>query len=139
MYVKTGGTITVSGGALTLNAARFTVGALGTTATSLLSTPGGVFTVVGKTCTFAMEVSTAGTGAGKKFQVYVDNNTTTGSSSPHNSASKVVDVDVSTLAVGSYSYPITLTTAGFTAGSFLQLRTESGATLGLTSASLNCI
>jgi len=100
---------------------------------------GGVFTIVNKTCTVSFDVSVAGTGAGKKFQILVDNNGTSATASPHGAASKVVDVDVTTLVPGSYSYPISLTTAGFTAGSFLQFRTETGAAIVLTNAALSCI
>ncbi|HSD37596.1 MAG TPA: polysaccharide lyase family 1 protein [Rhodocyclaceae bacterium] len=144
MYVKGGGTITVAPGQLILNGGRFTIGALGSVATTgstgtpPLVTPGGVFTVVGKTCTVSFVVSTAGTGTGKKFQILVDNNGTSASASPHGAASKILDVDVTTLVAGSYSYPIGLTTAGFTSGSFLQFRTESGATVGISSAGLIC-
>ncbi len=142
MYVKTGGSPAVTDGVITLTGARFTIGALSSTTTSATSTgPLGIFDIVGKNCTLTVNLAEPGsvTTTGKTFQVYVDNNTDKSANSPH-SNSQVVKVDASTLTSGDnvFVFPA-ITTAGFTGGSFLQIRTETGATVKINSIGLNCI
>lgn len=137
MYAKLGGSPTVTNGVVSLPGARFSIGALGTASTTSTSTPGGIFDIVGKSCTLAVTFDAAGVGSGK-FQVTVDNNTTSSGNSPHGAASRVVDVVASTISAGTVNYPINLTTAGFTGGSFLMLRTESSATVSIGALSLTC-
>ncbi|GAA5172217.1 hypothetical protein GCM10025770_38030 [Viridibacterium curvum] len=139
MYRKTGGTATVASDVLTMAGLRFTVGERGSTGTTATSTPGGIFTINGKTCTLTIDVGVAGSGTGN-FQLAVDNNSTSNSnsSSPHGSNSRVVDVAIGTLTVGTHSWTFALNTPTYSGGSFFQLRTESSATIGLNSASLSC-
>ena len=137
MYYKAGGTPAFVDGVMTLTGSRVTIGARGTTGTTSSSTPGGIFTINGKSCTLTLNTSEAGAGTGK-FQVYVDNNTTSGGNSVHGASSKVVEVVASTVQLGANSWSFAINTASYTGGSFLMLRTESAATVKIDSASLSC-
>ncbi|HSC66650.1 MAG TPA: pectate lyase, partial [Cellvibrio sp.] len=67
----------------------------------------------------------AGSGtAGKKMQVYVDNNTSAAGSSLHGSGSKVWEAEAVSLTAGQV---VEITPTIGTATSFIQLRTETGA------------
>lgn len=152
LYYKAGGSPTVTNGVVTLSSARFTVGELNpASATSSTSAgPLGIFSIVGKTCTLTINASQPGTGSGK-FLVSVDNNTTSSGNSPHASAklsstgstgssgSTVVSTLATSIAGGDNVFTWTLSNAGYTGGSFLQIRTESGSSVYLNSIGLNCI
>lgn len=143
MYVKGGGTPTVTSGVLGLPAARITVGALAPTVTTGMTSPGGTFDIIGKTCTLNITYAAAGTGAGR-FQVFVDNNTTTATNSIHGAASQVVLVSpASGIVAGTvpYTFSLPVPAAGYTAGqgSFLMFRTESTSAVSIESFSLSCI
>ncbi len=138
MYNKTGGTPAFADGVMTLTGSRVTIGARGTASTTASSTPGGVFTINNKSCTLTINTSEAGTGTGK-FQVFVDNNTTSGGNSVHGSSSAVVNVATNSVVAGANAWSFAISTANFTGGSFLMLRTESSNTVKIDSASLNCI
>ena len=129
MYFITGGGsgITVTDGQLSLASARFTVGAktpsVSTTAND--AEGAGVFDL-SKPYKIVMDIiSIGGTDGTKDFQVYVDNNTSSSGNSIHGGSSKFYGVDSNTLTVG------TLEIEGLvaTANSFIQIRTETGATV----------
>jgi hypothetical protein len=140
MYLKTGGAPTIANGVLTLAGARFAVGALGDTGTNSSSTPGGYFDVVGKTCTFILNAKAPGSGTGK-FQVYVDNNTTGQNNSIHGASSKAVEVAADTIVAGNNNYTWKIDAGKWPAGtgSFLQIRTDSNATVQIDSFRFNCV
>ncbi|PLK47402.1 polysaccharide lyase family 1 protein [Uliginosibacterium sp. TH139] len=156
MYAKTGGSPTVSGGVITLAGARFTIGALGTgtttgpTGSPANYTPGGIFNIIGKTCTLTINASQAGTGS--TFQVYVDNNTTSTGNSPHatstlsstgttttKNTSVVVSVAATSIVAGDNTFTWKLDNASYTGGSFLQIRTDSSSAVYINSISLSCL
>jgi hypothetical protein len=137
MYYKAGGTPSFTDGVMTLTGSRVTIGARASTGTTSSSTPGGIFTINGKSCTLTINAPEAGTGTGK-FQIYVDNNTTTASNSVHGASSKVVEVTGSAVVSGANAWSFAISTASYTGGSFLMLRTESSATVKIDSASLTC-
>jgi pectate lyase len=129
LYNITGGGsgITLTDGQVSLESARFTLGhATPGVETSADDTAGaGVFDL-SKPYRIVMDIiSVGGADTSKDFQVYVDNNTSSSSKSMHGGASKFYAVDASTLSIG------TLEIDGFvaTANSFLQIRTETGATV----------
>ena len=129
MYYITGGTsgLSVTDGKLTIASARFTIGnttpTVGTTGADTVGT--GIFDL-SKPYKVVMDIiSVGGTDTTKDFQIYVDNNTSSSGNSIHGGASKFYGVDVSTLSPG------TLEVTGLvaTANSFLQIRTETNATV----------
>lgn len=138
-YINNGGTITVDSGVVTLTGARLSIGAYSSTATTSTTSPGGIFNIVGKSCTLIVTAGSAGTGTGK-FQVYVDNNTTSSSASIHGSDSRVVNVLATTISQGDNTYSLALTDASWPsgAGSFITLRAESSATVTIDAISLSC-
>lgn len=129
MYNITGGGsgITITDGQISLASARFTVGhatpTLETTADDVAGA--GVFDLSKPYKVIMDIISVGGDDTTKDFQVYVDNNTSSSSKSIHGGSSKFYAVDASTLTVG------TLEIDGFiaTSTSFLQIRTETGATV----------
>lgn len=136
-------TPTVSGGVVSLPASTyFMIGALGISATTSTTTPGGVFSIIGKTCSLTINFSAAGTGTGK-FSINVDNNTSSSSASILGGASRVQNITANTIVAGSatYSFTIAAPTANYTAGqgSFLTFRTDSAASVSFNSVSLSCI
>jgi pectate lyase len=126
--------ITVNGSTLVLNGNRFAVGATATTASTSTVAPAGIFDLAGRVCTLTVNV-TAASGAGKMFQVSINNNTTSGGNSPLGTASRVVNADASTLTIGANSW--SWSNVG-TSTSFLMFRTESGASVTMDSATLAC-
>lgn len=118
MYIINNGSVTVTNGALTLaGGARLSIGANGTAQTTSSTTPGGCFDLTGS-YTITIVVSAVSVSDTKTFQVMVDNNTTSGSSSPLDSDSRIYS---KTPAVGT----ITITGVSATTTSFICLRTES--------------
>ncbi|TCT15355.1 pectate lyase [Natranaerovirga pectinivora] len=121
MYLKTGGTVIAGSSTVTLDGGRMTIGALSTSSTSSSSTPGGVFDLSGN-YRIVLNVSSKGGTSSKKFQVYVDNNTTSQSNSIHGGASKVYEETIGNLSTGN----IIIDSNIGTQNSFIQIRTESG-------------
>jgi pectate lyase len=126
MYVKTGGTINVATNSVTLVAGRMAIGELSTAATTSSSTPGGIFDLSKPYKITVVTGAASGTG---KFQVYVDNNTTSSGNSPLGSASKVYE----SVGANSANNTITIEPTVGTAASFLQVRTDSSATVEIKS------
>jgi pectate lyase len=126
MYVKTGGTITAATGALTIKDGRITIGALGSASTSATVTPGGAFDLSKEYRISIKFINFTGTtDTSKKFQIYVDNNSTSSGSSIHGADSKIYESTIANLSAGT----ITIDSTVGTAASFLQIRTETGATV----------
>jgi pectate lyase len=125
-YIKVSGTATVSSGVLTLTGGRLVIGALAsdtsTNATTASSTPGGIFNVIGN------------------FQVYVDNNTTSSSASPHGANSKVYTALATSIVAGANTINWTLPDPAWSGstGSFIMLRTESSTSVFINSFTLSC-
>ncbi|MGO4894311.1 pectinesterase family protein [Flavobacterium sp. W21_SRS_FM6] len=131
MYYVTGGGdgLSIVNEQLSLASARFTVGNTtpGVSTTENDTTGTGVFDL-SKPYKVVMDIiSVGGTDTSKDFQIYVNNNTSSSSQSQHGGASKFFAVDANTLTIG------TLEVAGLVANanSFLQIRTETGATVVL--------
>lgn len=125
MYKKTGGTLTIESGALTVVSGRFTIGDKGT-ATTGTTQPNGTFDL-SKPYKVSFKVTViGGTDITKTLQVYVDNNTTSGSNSIHGSSSQILKRAGNTLAVDEV---IELTPSVGTKTSFIQIRTETGLTV----------
>jgi pectate lyase len=138
-YLKLSGTVSVSAGVVTLTGARLSIGAYASTATTATTTPGGIFNIVGKTCTMILTAGSTGTGSGS-FQIFVDNNTTSSSASIHGSASKVYTALATSIAKGDNTISWTLTDSTWPSGtgSFITLRTESSTTVTIDAISLSC-
>lgn len=140
MYQKLSGTLTVADGVITMTGARLSIGAYSDTVTDASTSPGGIFNIVGYTCSLNVTTGDAGVGSGK-FQIYVDNNSTSSSASIHGSSSRVYNVVASTLTADTtYTVPISITDSSWPsgAGSFIALRTESSATANISALSLSC-
>jgi len=134
MYVATSGGSNVSfaDGALSMANARFTIGAIdplnNQTADGVepvgdldLSQP---YTVSFQVLGFE-NASTNAEGEVGKFQVYVDNNTTSSSNSIHGSASKVIEMSVGDISEFPYTVQFTDEDLTGTATSFIQIRADS--------------
>gem|GEM_PF-1407348 len=133
MYLKTGGTVTIDEAAqvLTLNGGRMTIGALSTTTTTSESTPGGVLDL-SKPYTIQIDIYAVDGDTSKKFQVYVDNNTTGQANSIHGSASKIFESLIGSLDSGL----LTIDSNVGTADSFIQIRTETNASISIRSIAI---
>jgi len=125
-----GSRIALSDGALAMTNARFTVGSSDNTVASAAAVaPLGTldlsnaytlrFTVVN----FTDDADT--TNDSGKFQVYVDNNTTSSSNSIHEGASKVLEIAVNDGTITTLPHTVTLNLDVGTATSFLQFRADS--------------
>lgn len=119
--------MSVAGNQFTFGNARFSVGnALPTVQTSssdMLANTTGVLDL-GQPYRISFCVKgTSGNGS-KKFQIYVDNNTTGQANSAHRGASRIYDATVNSLSAGQR---VVVESAVGTARSFLQLRVESEA------------
>lgn len=124
MYIKKGGTISANSGFVTLgteSGGRMTIGALSNTNSTSNSTPGGVFDL-SKEYEVIIKVSAVDGNLTKKFQVYVDNNTTSANNSIHGSNSRIYDKKLDEVETGE----ITIKSNIGTKNSFIQLRVESG-------------
>lgn len=127
MFANKSGAITLSAGVVSLDGARMTIGALASTDTTSSSTPGGELNLSGS-YSIVIDLGTVSGTSTKAFQVYVDNNTTSSSSSPLGSASKIYSAAISTLTSNS---TITIPGSIGSSSSFIALRTESGAVVGI--------
>lgn len=121
MYIQKGGKFRIENGNLILDGGRFTVGALSSENTTSTFTPGGIFDLTKPYQIIVKLVSASGT-SGKKFQVYVDNNTTSQGNSIHGNSSKVYESKWEALTPGE----IIIQSDIGTASSFIQIRAESG-------------
>lgn len=136
LYVRTGGTVIVEGGTITLQGGRFTVGMPeGRANTSSSDTEAGGTLDLSRPYRITLEVVDVQKGSGNtKLQVYVDNNTTGAANSIHASqgstASRLYSEDVGTIRPGQ---TIVITSSLGTPNSFIQLRTESAATVTISS------
>lgn len=134
LYVRTGGNIIVGGGNITLEGGRFTIGMPeGHPPTSASESPAGTLDL-SRPYRITIEVlSTSKRSGNTKFQVYVDNNTTSAGNSIHSSvgstASRIYSEDVGNIAPGT----LVITSDLGTPNSFLQFRTESAATITIGS------
>ncbi|MEN3109794.1 polysaccharide lyase family 1 protein [Uliginosibacterium paludis] len=138
MYVRTGGSIAITEGVLTLTGTRFTAGALGNTTTSTASSGFlGAFDIAGRNCRFTMALTEAASGSGR-FMILVDNNTTTGGSSPHGASAVVVNKLAADLAAGEHSFSWSLPVSQAVQGSFIQIRTESNTTIRMDRFDMHC-
>ncbi|MBA6225373.1 pectate lyase [Colwellia sp. MB02u-18] len=123
MYDKTGGTVTVTTSGIELDGGRFTIGNttpdVDTTDADTAGT--GIFDL-SRPYNVVLDIIAIGGTETKKFQIYVDNNTSSSSKSMHGGASKFYSVDINTLTPNS-----TLKVPGLlaTKNSFLQIRTET--------------
>jgi len=129
LYNITGGGsgITITDGQISIASARFTLGHLtpsvNTTADDTVGA--GVFDL-SKPYRVVMDIISIGGADGTKdFQVYVDNNTSSSGNSIHGGGSKFYAVDSNTLTLGTLEIDGLLATAN----SFIQIRTETGATV----------
>ena len=120
MYIKTGGSISIEEGRVIMDGGRFTIGAFSSSNTSSGSTPGGAFDL-SKPYRIKIALVSASGNVGKKFQVYVDNNTTSAGNSIHGSASKVFEIEIKNLTPGE----IVIEPGIGTENSFIQIRVES--------------
>ena len=138
MFFSTGGTsgITIVDGQLSLVAARFSVG--NTTATADDTTDTSPFTgICDLSVPYTVSFCVVGSSANdRNFVVYVDNNRSNSAvtSSPHGAASKIHDVDTSTLVPGTVH---AFTASVGSANSFLQLRTESSGSVVLDNLTIS--
>ncbi|MEN3111289.1 hypothetical protein ACFONG_05440 [Uliginosibacterium paludis] len=129
MFINKSGTVTLNNGVVSLDGARMTIGALSSADTTSGSTPGGELDL-SKPYRITIEIASVSGTSTKAFQVYVDNNTTSSSASPRGSDSKLYSSAISLLSAGS---TITITDSIGSSASFLSLRTESGAVVGINS------
>lgn len=138
LYVFTGATggggVFVEDGKLTLAGARFAIGMPeDREPTSSSDTDAGGTLDLSKPYKITIEIVDVQIGTGNtKFQVYVDNNTTSAGNSIHrnvsSTASRIYDKDAKELEAGD---TIVINSSRGTPNSFLQLRTEGGATVTL--------
>ncbi|MER2493053.1 pectinesterase family protein [Catenovulum sediminis] len=122
MFYKTGGTIDVSDTGVKLSGARFTIGNSETlySTSSSDNTKVGVFDL-SKPYNIVLDVvQTQEPTAGKKFQVYIDNNTSGSANSMHGGSSRIYNVAASSVPLGELVIPGEIGTNK----SFVQLRTE---------------
>jgi hypothetical protein len=127
MYFKGGGSTAIVDGALSLEAARVTIGHKPprNATTSGDTSANGDLDLSSEYIISFRVVSAPASGSGK-FQITVDNNTTSNSNSMHGSSSRIFDEVASSLTEGQI---YTVQSALGTANSFIMLRTEGGATV----------
>ncbi|WP_051569252.1 right-handed parallel beta-helix repeat-containing protein [Alkaliphilus transvaalensis] len=124
MYINTGGTLSLSNNRLTLNGGRMTMGAKGSNSTTSSYTPGGVFDL-SRPYRITIRIAQTGGDTSKKFQVTVDNNTTSGSSSIHGSSSRIYDESIRNITTGD----LVIESNVGTRESFIGIRNESNSTV----------
>ncbi|BFM21307.1 hypothetical protein [Gilvimarinus japonicus] len=116
--------ITVENNALSMNNARFTIGDTGVPSAEATNPSGDIdLSAPYRISMTITDFSSADAADPGKFQVYIDNNTTSSGNSIHGGDSKVIELtpdDVSSLP-----YELTLEPEFGTANSFLQLRADS--------------
>ena len=126
MFHRLAGTAAVVDGAVALTGARLSIG---NTTPAVTTTAGSGFTGIfglGSVWTVSMCVRSAALAdplVEKKFQVYVDNNSTGQANSPHGGPSRLLNLDISTLQPNSV---VSVTSSLGSANSFVALRTETG-------------
>lgn len=129
LFFVTGTTagITIANNELTIAGARFSIGNRPTRAatTSADTSVNGDFDL-SKPYKISFKVVAGSGTAGKKMQVYVDNNTSGSVNSMHGSSSKVWEAEAPTLTAGQV---VEITPSIGTATSFLQFRTETEASV----------
>lgn len=135
MYKLTGGKITLENGMLVLDGARFTIGMPSDRAetTDADTDAGGTFDL-SKSYKITVEYDTVSGELSKKFQIYIDNNTTSAGKSIHASkgstASRPYSVSLEALPENGV---IEVTPNVGTENSFIQLRVESSAIIKIKS------
>lgn len=135
MYKLTGGKITLENGMLVLDGARFTIGMPSDRAetTDADTDAGGTFDL-SKSYKITVEYDTVSGELSKKFQIYIDNNTTSAGKSIHHSkgstASRPYSVSLEALPENGV---IEVTPNVGTENSFIQLRVESSAIIKIKS------
>ncbi|MCU4677386.1 pectinesterase family protein, partial [Catenovulum sp. 2E275] len=125
MFYKTGGTVELTDGGVKLSGGRFTIGDTQTlyATTGTDTTKVGVFDL-SKPYNIVMDVvQTQEPTAGKKFQVYIDNNTSGSANSQHGGSSRIYNENATSVPVGTLTIPGEIGTSN----SFVQLRTEGDA------------
>ena len=131
MYYRTGGTVIIDSGAVKLGpdgGGRFTVGnTVPDKSTTSTEAPAGELDL-SKPYKIMLRIVNIGGNLNKKFQVYVNNNTTSAASSPAGSASKVYEKPLSTLTAGS---TVEITPGVYSSTAFIQIRVESEGTISL--------
>lgn len=128
MYTRTGGSVLVIDTGLQIDSGRFTIGDSepGVETTADDTTTSGVLDL-SRPYKVVMDIVSASDPEGdNKFQIYVDNNSSSSSKSIHGGDSRFYNELISTLEPGT-----TLEVEGLVAtqNSFLQIRTESGGTV----------
>ena len=119
--------ITIANNELTIAGARFSIGnrPARTATTSADTSANGDFDL-SKPYKISFKVVAGSGTAGKKMQVYVDNNSSGAGNSMHGTSSKVWEAEAPTLTSGQV---VEITPTIGTATSFIQLRTETEATV----------
>lgn len=136
MYVRKGGTISLVDGILILDGGRFTIGMPNDRAETTKDDPeaGGTFDL-SKPYKITIEFTEVGGELGKKFQIYIDNSTTSGGKSIHASkgstASRPYSEELQKLPGGKVIEQ-TVTNIG-TDNSFVQIRIEGSGIIGIKS------
>lgn len=128
LYVSTGGqSNTVLGdGTLVMNNARFTIGDTGVATTAETQPAGTLNLSTGWTIRFTvLDFSSVDPGDPGKFQVYVDNNTTSSGSSIHGGDSKILEVADGDGAIAAFPHEVSVSSSLGTANSFIQIRADS--------------
>lgn len=132
MYEATAGAsqIVVAGGELAMFNARFTVGNADNTQASAAETAplGALDLSKPYTITFtvkAFDDDTDTTNAAGKFQVYVDNNTTSSGNSTHGGSSKLLEIAQDDGTITTFPHTVVINSELGTATSFLQFRADS--------------
>jgi len=135
MYKQLGGNITLDNGELVLNGGRFSIGMLYDRPETKSSDTeaGGTFDLTRK-YRITIEFSEVGGDTGKKFQIYVDNNTTSAGNSIHSvigsTASRLYTESLSALPD---SKVISVESTIGTNSSFIQLRVETNGIIKIKS------
>lgn len=122
MFFKTGGTVEITDNGLMLSGGRFTIGNTETLyeTTAEETATVGVFDL-SKPYNIVMDIiQVQEPTAGKKFQVYIDNNTSGSANSQHGGSSRIYNEAASSVPLGTLTIPGEIGTAN----SFIQLRTE---------------
>ncbi|NLG83624.1 MAG: hypothetical protein GX493_03230 [Firmicutes bacterium] len=125
MYYRTGGSVAIEAGAVKLGpdgGGRFTVGnTVPDKASTATEAPKGELDL-SKPYKIVVKIVALGGNLDKKFQVYVNNNTTSAGNSPAGSASKVYEKPLGSLNAGT---TVEITPNVFSPEAFIQLRVES--------------
>ncbi|WP_339898536.1 hypothetical protein [uncultured Gilvimarinus sp.] len=116
--------ITVENNALSMNNARFTIGDTGVPSAEATNPSGDIdLTAPYRISMMITDFASADAADPGKFQIYIDNNTTSSGNSVHGGDSKVIELTPDDIA--SLPYELVLEPEFGTANSFLQLRADS--------------